>query len=92
MANHASVIRTSVPGFAQYLRAHALGARITGVSLLGGDRLVALDLESKEGSARLLLSLFGRRSNLYYLDAGGCLAATLRPLDATRPELRSGSA
>jgi len=77
-------------GFAQYLRAHALGTRITRVSLLGGDRLVALDLESKEGSARLLLSLFGRRSNLYWLDAEGRVAAALRPLEATRPELAVG--
>jgi predicted ribosome quality control (RQC) complex YloA/Tae2 family protein len=80
------------PGFAQYLRAHAQGARITGVSVLGGDRQVAFDLESEEGSARLLLSLFGRRSNLYYLDAEGCVVTTLRPLDATRPELSLGKA
>ncbi|MGI9592746.1 MAG: NFACT family protein, partial [Myxococcota bacterium] len=71
------------PAFAQYLRAHAMGARITAVALLGGDRLVALDLAAKEGSARLLLSLFGRRSNLYYLDAEGRVAAALRPLGAT---------
>ena len=78
------------PHFAQYLRAHALGARITAVSLLGGDRQVAFDLESEEGSARLLLSLFGRRSNLYCLDAQGSVVATLRPLAATRPELSLG--
>ncbi len=78
------------PGFAQYLRAHARGARITGVSLLRGDRLVAFDLETKEGRARLLLSLFGRRSNLYYLDAERRVAAVLRSLGATRPELSLG--
>jgi len=78
------------PGFAQYLRAHALGARITALSLLGGDRQVALDLETREGGARLLLSLFGRRSNLYYLDGAGLLRAALRPLEATRPELALG--
>ena len=51
---------------------------------------MALDLETKEGGARLLLSLFGRRSNVYYLDAEGRVAAALRPLDATRPELSLG--
>jgi predicted ribosome quality control (RQC) complex YloA/Tae2 family protein len=78
------------PGFAQYLRAHAVGARIARISLLGGDRLVALDLETKEGRARLLLSLFGRRSNVYWLDGEGRVTAALRALEATRPELALG--
>jgi predicted ribosome quality control (RQC) complex YloA/Tae2 family protein len=80
----------SPPAFAQYLRAHALGARIAGLRLDGEDRIAALELETKEGPATLLLSLFGRRSNAYWLDAEGRVAATLRPLESTRPELVRG--
>lgn len=79
------------PAFAQYLKAHALNARVANVTLLGGDRLVAFDLETGEGRGRLLLSLFGRRSNLYYLDAEERVAAALRPLPSTRPELALGA-
>ena len=73
------------PAFAQYLRAHVVCARVAALSLLGEDRLVAVDLSGREGSARLLLSLLGRRSNLYLLDAEERLVAALRPLEATRP-------
>jgi predicted ribosome quality control (RQC) complex YloA/Tae2 family protein len=78
------------PAFAQYLRAHLVGARVAGVSLLGEDRLVAVDLRSREGAARLVLSLLGRRSNLYLLDLEERLVAALRPLETTRPELAVG--
>jgi predicted ribosome quality control (RQC) complex YloA/Tae2 family protein len=78
------------PAFAQYLRAHVVGARVAALSLLGEDRLVAVDLRIREGAARLLLSLLGRRSNLYLLDAEERLVAALRPLEATRPELALG--
>jgi predicted ribosome quality control (RQC) complex YloA/Tae2 family protein len=78
------------PVFAQYLRAHVVGARVAALRLLGEDRLVAVDLRSREGAVRLLLSLFGRRSNLYLFDAEERLVAALRPLEATRPELAFG--
>jgi len=78
------------PGFAQYVKAHVVGARIAGASLRGGDRLAALSLETQEGPATLLLQILGRRSNLYLLDAQERVVASLRPLDATRPELSLG--
>lgn len=78
------------PAFTQYLRAHALGARVVSASLRGGDRLAWLALETREGPAALLLQILGHRSNLYYLDADERVVASLRPLDATRPELSLG--
>jgi len=79
------------PRFAQWLKAHALGTRITGLELLGGDRVAALALTGPEGALRLVLQLLGRRSNLYALDGEGRVAAALRPPGATRPELAPGS-
>lgn len=78
------------PAFTQYLRAHVVGAAIVRVEQVGDDRLLAVDLEGREGSARLLLSIFGRRSNVFLMDGEGRVAAALRPLDATRPELALG--
>jgi predicted ribosome quality control (RQC) complex YloA/Tae2 family protein len=80
----------SPPAFAQWLKAHVVGARVAGLALLGGDRVVAADLETPGGRLQLVLQLLGRRSNVYVLDAAGRLAAALRPLDATRPELSIG--
>jgi predicted ribosome quality control (RQC) complex YloA/Tae2 family protein len=78
------------PGFAQYLRAHALGGRIAGVRLLGEDRQLSIRVRA-ERDLELLLAIFGRRSNLYALDAQGRIVACLRPLAETRPELELGS-
>jgi len=78
------------PGFLQYLRAHLCGARVGGARLLADDRQLALRLRADEGDFDLLLAIFGARSNLYLLDAAGSIAASLRPLGETRPELEIG--
>ncbi len=78
------------PAFLQFLRAHLSGARIGGARLLADDRQLALRLRAEGGDFDLLLAIFGARSNLYLLGADGSLAASLRPLDETRPELRIG--
>jgi predicted ribosome quality control (RQC) complex YloA/Tae2 family protein len=80
------------PGFLQYLRAHVVGGRITAVRLVDGDRQLALDVACTEGAFTLLLAIFGRRSNLYVLDAEQRIAAALRPLAETRSELSIGDA
>lgn len=79
------------PAFAQYVRAHLVGGRIAGARLVAGDRQLALRVRGAEGEFDLLLALFGRRSNLYVLDAEGCLRAALRPLADTRAELALGA-
>jgi predicted ribosome quality control (RQC) complex YloA/Tae2 family protein len=74
-------------GFAQYLRAHIDGARVSGVRLLDNDRQLALRLVGAEGEFDLLLCILGPRSNLLLLDPDGGIQASLRPLSETRPEL-----
>jgi len=78
------------PRFAQYLRAHLGNARVGGVRILDGDRQLALRLHAREGDFDLLLSVFGKRSNLFVLDADARVCATLRPLADTRAELSMG--
>ncbi len=78
------------PPFAQLLKSRALGARVASVRLRGEDRLADLVFDTEDGDLHLLLSIFGRRSNLYLLDAGERVLAALRPLASTRSELTLG--
>jgi predicted ribosome quality control (RQC) complex YloA/Tae2 family protein len=76
-----------IPAFSAYLRAHLSRAKLESAALRGGDRQLALRFSAEAGTFELLLSLFGRRSNLYLLDAGGRILQALRPLRETRSEL-----
>jgi predicted ribosome quality control (RQC) complex YloA/Tae2 family protein len=76
---------------AQYLRAHALGARLGAARLWDEDRQLALRLDAREGALELVLGILGPRSNLYLLDARGRLVAAARPLAETRAELGLGA-
>jgi predicted ribosome quality control (RQC) complex YloA/Tae2 family protein len=78
------------PAFGQYLRAHLRGARLRGAALRGGDRQLALRLETREGPFTLLLTLLGARGNLYLLDRDERLLRASRPLAETRAELAPG--
>jgi predicted ribosome quality control (RQC) complex YloA/Tae2 family protein len=79
------------PAFAQYLRAHVVGARVTGARLREGDRVLGLGLATAGGRAELLLAIPGRRPNLWLLDAEDRVAASLRPPADSRPELAIGA-
>ena len=80
-----------LPAFSAYLRAHLARARLTSASLRGNDRQLALRFDAEGGEFQLLLSLFGRRSNLYLLDGDENLVLALRPLSETRSELELGA-
>jgi len=80
-----------LPAFAAYLRAHLGRARLESAALRGDDRQLELCFSAREGGYTLLLSIFGRRSNLYLLDAEDRLLQALRPLAETRAELAIGA-
>ncbi len=80
------------PAFAQFVRANLVGGRVGHVRKPGEDRELAIRLRTAEGDFDLLLSLFGRRSNVYVLDGEGRIVVTLRPLAETRGELSLGDA
>jgi len=79
------------PTFTQHLRGRIVGARLRSVRLLDEDRQLLFELEKDDTAYGLLLSIFGRRSNLYLLENGSLIAA-LRPLRETRSELALGEA
>jgi predicted ribosome quality control (RQC) complex YloA/Tae2 family protein len=76
-----------LPAFSAYLRAHLSRARLEAAALRGGDRQLSLRFSAESGEFDLLLSLFGRRSNVYLLDEQGRILQALRPLRETRSEL-----
>jgi predicted ribosome quality control (RQC) complex YloA/Tae2 family protein len=78
------------PAFSQYLRARVMNAEIVAFRLIGDDRQLAMGLRAREGDFEVLLAIFGRRSDVLLLDAQGCVAAAMRPLADTRPELALG--
>ncbi len=66
------------PSFCQLLRARIQGARIDGIHNLPGDRIVRLDLTSRDGPISLVAELFGRNADLLFLDADARVVATIR--------------
>lgn len=79
------------PGFVSHLRAHLSRARFVAARLIGEDRILALRFTAKEGEYDLVLSILGKRSNLYVLDAAGVIVAVLRRPDETRAEMTLGA-
>ncbi|MBK9113466.1 MAG: NFACT family protein [Nitrospira sp.] len=53
------------PSFCQLLRARIQGARIDGITHIPGDRIVRLDLTSRDGPVTLIAELFGRNTDLF---------------------------
>jgi predicted ribosome quality control (RQC) complex YloA/Tae2 family protein len=66
------------PSFCQLLRARIQGARIDGITHIPGDRIVRLDLTSRDGPVTLIAELFGRNADLLFLDGETRVLATLR--------------
>ncbi len=80
------------PSFAQFLRAHLLRSTLVAASVMSPNRQVRVRLATREGESELLLSLLGARSNIYLLDATENLVHSMRPLEATRKDLKIGDA
>ncbi|HEU4428842.1 MAG TPA: NFACT RNA binding domain-containing protein [Myxococcota bacterium] len=79
------------PQLAQWLRAHADGARLRGAQIEGADRQLRLRFDTREEKCSLLFSILGPRSNLYALDADDRVVASARPLAETRRDLALGA-
>lgn len=64
------------PVFGSILRTALRGGRIEGISLLGEDRIVAIDVSGSE-PRRLVVEAFARHGNLLLLDASGTVERVL---------------
>jgi predicted ribosome quality control (RQC) complex YloA/Tae2 family protein len=81
---------SSSTSFCEYIRAHLVGTVLSGIETSDEDRRIGLRLQSRSDCHVLLLSILGARSNVYLLESGGRLVHAMRPLDATRRELKLG--
>ncbi|HEX8751743.1 MAG TPA: NFACT family protein [Nitrospira sp.] len=68
----------SPPPFCQFLRAHLQGARVEEMRQLSKDRIVALDMMTKDGPRRLVCELTGKTSNILLLDQQEHVVADLQ--------------
>ncbi len=77
---HAARARPPQPetpfGWQGLLRRELEGARLAALTLLPGDRVVALTFERAAGQVRLVAELTGRHGNLFLLDAEGIIRAS----------------
>lgn len=76
----------SPPMFCMLLRKHLGGARISGISQPPGERLLMLDMDTRdelgrESRRRLIVELIGRASNVILTDADGIIIDCLRRAD-----------
>lgn len=69
------------PRFAEYLRAHLVGSRVTKAAQAGRERIVELSFETAEGPRSLWIRLWGGAANLLVSDPEGTIleAAFRRP-------------
>jgi len=77
--------------FVEYVRAHLIRGDFEGVRLSTGDRQAGIRIRTDAGTFELVLSILGRRSNIYLLSPDQSLVHALRPLDETRGELQFGA-
>lgn len=66
------------PSFCQLLRARIQGARIDAIRHIADDRIVWIDLTSRDGPVSLVAELFGRNADLLFLNSDHRVLATLR--------------
>lgn len=66
------------PSFCQLLRARVQGARIDALRRIAQDRIIRIDLTSRDGPVSLIAELFGRKADVLFLDGEERVLATLR--------------
>ena len=81
------------PALCMLLRKQLLGARIAGVSQVGGDRIVHVDLETvselgDRENRRLVLEIMGRHSNLMFLGAENMILDAAHHVNAEMSRVR----
>ena len=66
------------PPFCQLLRARIQGARMNAIHQVTDDRIVRIDLTSRDGPVSLVAELFGKHADLLFLDEKELVQATIR--------------
>ncbi len=83
-------ISEEATGFAMAVRKRVSGARISGIGLLGGDRILEIDVERKEWKGKMILEMFGR-GNLIITDDKMEILLALQTHEFADRDVRKGS-
>ncbi len=81
---------TPMPRFLARLRHDLTGARVIGVGLPHGDRVLVLRVRTRDGDAALILELSGHHSNLFLTSAEGMIRDLIHPSRSHQRALAPG--
>ena len=98
---HVTTRRIAAPAspfaFVMKLRKELVGARVAAIRLVGDDRVVAVDVDrgprhpQGPGRLTLLAELSAHHPNVFLLDPGGTILASLVPSRSAKRALRNGA-
>ncbi|GIV05372.1 MAG: hypothetical protein KatS3mg016_0947 [Fimbriimonadales bacterium] len=76
------------PPFLQSLRKHIDGGIIRQVHLVGFDRIVQIEIQTREGVYRLMVELMGKHSNVILVEPVGTIRSALKWVSPRQSEAR----
>jgi predicted ribosome quality control (RQC) complex YloA/Tae2 family protein len=82
-------IREEATGFAMAVRKRLSGSRISGIGLLGRDRILDISFERKDAKGRMIIEMFGR-GNLIITDERMEILLALQTHEFTDRKIRKG--
>ncbi|MFN3689727.1 MAG: NFACT family protein, partial [Fimbriimonadales bacterium] len=76
------------PPFLQSLRKHIDGGVIRNLQMVGFDRIVQFDIQTREGAYRLMVELMGKHSNVILVDPVGTIRSAMKWVSPRQSEVR----
>ncbi len=76
------------PPFLQSLRKHIDGGVIRSMQLVGFDRIVQIEIQTREGVYRLMVELMGKHSNIILVEPTGTIRSAMKWVSPRQSEAR----
>ncbi|MCS7190547.1 MAG: NFACT family protein, partial [Fimbriimonadales bacterium] len=76
------------PPFLQSLRKHIDGGIIQHAQMIGFDRIVQMEIQTREGVYRLMIELMGKHSNVILVEPTGLIRSALKWISPRQSEAR----
>ncbi|GIV08996.1 MAG: hypothetical protein KatS3mg019_1087 [Fimbriimonadales bacterium] len=76
------------PSFLQSLRKHIDGGMVHHAQMIGFDRIVQMDIQTRAGVFRLMIELMGKHSNVILVEPTGLIRSALKWVSPRQSELR----
>ncbi|MCS6919651.1 MAG: NFACT family protein, partial [Fimbriimonadales bacterium] len=76
------------PPFLQSLRKHIDGGIVRHAQMIGFDRIVQMDIQTREGVFRLMIELMGKHSNVILVEPTGLIRSALKWVSPRQSVLR----